>query len=143
MIELTPRLQQTLVERAEQEAPLEACGLLSQPKRVGDGETPKTALWSAENVAAEPETSFLIDPAHQLGALQQMWARGEELVGIFHSHPRSSPEPSARDRELARPIEAARPVGAEPLIWVIVGFPAEYQDVPVEEREPAFWVGFP
>lgn len=75
-----------------------------------------TRLWRAQNASQEPETSFLIDPREQTALLRAIWAEGEELAGIFHSHPRSDPKPSERDRAIA----AAQP---RPLAWVIVGFP--------------------
>jgi hypothetical protein len=50
-----------------------------------------------------------------------MWGRGEDLVGLYHSHPRQGPEPSERDREIARAIQSMRPPAAQLLTWVIVG----------------------
>lgn len=84
---------------------------LSEEKRNLHG---SYGVWWAENAAEDPETSFLIDPDEQGSLLERIWARNEELVGIVHSHPRSGPEPSERDRAVAE----SQPPG---LTWVIVG----------------------
>ena len=115
-MQLDEQLRTEMVALAEQEAPREAVALLSQPKRTPDGQTPTVTLHQAKNASEEPETSFLIHPAEQTLLLTEIWRAGEELVGIFHSHPRSSPEPSERDRAIA----AGHP---QPLTWVIVGLP--------------------
>jgi proteasome lid subunit RPN8/RPN11 len=51
----------------------------------------------ARNIADEPRTKFLIDPADHFDALRSGRARGLEVVGFYHSHPSSPPEPSVRD----------------------------------------------
>lgn len=112
MIELTPWLEAELERRAVAEAPEEACGLIGSK----DG---KIGLWSCENAAEEPLHSFMIAPASQFNILREMRKRGEELAGVYHSHPHSGPEPSQRDREIAAVLSAF----AVDLTWVIVGLP--------------------
>ena len=51
----------------------------------------------ARNIADDPATRFLIDPADHFAARRDARARGLEVVGFYHSHPRSAAEPSARD----------------------------------------------
>jgi proteasome lid subunit RPN8/RPN11 len=51
----------------------------------------------ARNIADDPRVRFLIDPADHFEALRSARARGFEVVGFYHSHPASPPEPSARD----------------------------------------------
>lgn len=41
---------------------------------------------------------YRIDPREQLAAFRSMDAAGEDLVGIYHSHPASVPYPSPTDR---------------------------------------------
>lgn len=41
---------------------------------------------------------YRIDPREQLAAFREMDAAGEELFGIYHSHPASVPFPSPTDR---------------------------------------------
>ena len=43
-------------------------------------------------------TRYRIDPREQLRAFHDMDDRGEELLGIYHSHPASQPYPSPTDR---------------------------------------------
>ncbi len=45
-----------------------------------------------------PTTRYVIDPREQLKALRAIEAAGEEMVGIYHSHPVSQPYPSPTDR---------------------------------------------
>lgn len=113
MIELTDWLRAELVRRADREAPLEACGLISRAAsdaRVSPG---RIALWEAENAAEQPETSFLIAPQAQFDLLASIERYGHTLAGIYHSHAHSGPEPSERDRAIA--------AGWPGLTWVIVG----------------------
>lgn len=77
------------------EAPREACGLL------GGRGTIATSLYPVANVANRPEVEFSMDPAGQLAAFKAIDARGEEIVAIYHSHPRTSPVPSRLDIERA------------------------------------------
>ncbi len=45
-----------------------------------------------------PTIKYVIDPREQLKAFRSIDAAGEELVGIYHSHPVSQPIPSPTDR---------------------------------------------
>jgi len=50
------------------------------------------------NVHPTPTTRYVIDPREQLKAFRSIDAAGEELIGIYHSHPVSQPYPSPTDR---------------------------------------------
>ena len=50
------------------------------------------------NVHSTPTTRYVIDPREQLKAFRSIDAAGEELIGIYHSHPVSEPIPSPTDR---------------------------------------------
>jgi proteasome lid subunit RPN8/RPN11 len=50
------------------------------------------------NVHPMPTTRYVIDPREQLKAFRSIDAAGEELLGIYHSHPVSQPYPSPTDR---------------------------------------------
>jgi len=69
----------------------EVCGLL-----FGTHEEVVHAVKCA-NVAANPATTFEIDPAALIAAHKAARAGGPALVGHYHSHPSGSAEPSARD----------------------------------------------
>lgn len=117
--ELLDELGWPFIWQALSKSPHEACGL------VGGGEPGFRAYW-AQNASESPTDSFLIAPSEQLELLKWIEAEGRELIAIFHSHPRSGPEPSERDREMAKLWPD--------VLWVIVGLGGKY---------PEFYVGHP
>jgi proteasome lid subunit RPN8/RPN11 len=70
--------------------PLEACGLLA-----GVGDAVREVI-PISNQAASP-VRFRMDPIEQLRALDRIEAQGQDLLGIYHSHPGGPDEPSATD----------------------------------------------
>jgi proteasome lid subunit RPN8/RPN11 len=61
--------------------------------------------------ALRSTTRFRMDPQGQISALARIEEEGEEMIGIYHSHPNGPPRPSETDF-----LEAAFPeVGY--LIW--------------------------
>jgi proteasome lid subunit RPN8/RPN11 len=80
-----------IVARAIEAAPHECCGLL-----LGRGDEIVEAV-PARNLAEDPATRFVIDPADHFAALRIARSRGLAVVGFYHSHPASPPEPSLRD----------------------------------------------
>ena len=54
------------------------------------------------NVHATPETRYEIDPAQLREAIAGTDDTDRSLVGIYHSHPRTAPEPSPFDIANAR-----------------------------------------
>jgi desampylase len=80
-----------VVAHAREAAPDECCGLL-----LGREDEVVEAI-PARNISTDPTTRFLIEPADHFSALRTARARGLDLVGFYHSHPRSAAEPSARD----------------------------------------------
>jgi len=82
---------------ANQASPNECCGLIG-----GKEDGTAQSIYSLRNVAAEKTVSYEAAPEDLFAAQRQMRQRGESLLGIYHSHPRSSdPEPSATDVRLA------------------------------------------
>ena len=77
-------------------APAECCGLL------GGREAGAESVYRLRNVARDPAVTYEAAPEELFDAQRRMRARGEGLVGIYHSHPRSSePAPSQTDVRLA------------------------------------------
>lgn len=74
----------------EQNAPLEACGLLA-----GRGSQVEKVIL-IRNQAHSP-VRFVMDPYEQLAAFEWIDSHGHELVGIFHSHPAGPEIASATD----------------------------------------------
>jgi desampylase len=80
-----------IAAHARAEAPRECCGLL-----IGAAERIDEAA-RAENIADEPERRYVIDPAAYFAALRRCRGTPASVIGAYHSHPRSAPEPSATD----------------------------------------------
>jgi proteasome lid subunit RPN8/RPN11 len=74
---------------------VEVCGLIA-----ARGGRPNRAI-PVSNVSDQPQRLFAMDPAGQIDAQRRMREQGEELFGIYHSHPHSPAEPSATDLEKA------------------------------------------
>ncbi|HEX8150023.1 MAG TPA: M67 family metallopeptidase [Pyrinomonadaceae bacterium] len=92
-------------------APEECCGLL------GGGGDGAASAYPLRNVAPRPEVAYEAAPEELFEAQRSMRARGETLVGVYHSHPRSEdPEPSRADVRLAFYPEA---------FYFIIGFDGE------------------
>ena len=79
-----------MIDHARREAPLECCGLLAARDGVIEESIP------ARNLKASPVV-FLIDPADHFAALKRARVEAREIVGAYHSHPRSPAVPSATD----------------------------------------------
>ena len=65
-----------------------------------------THSFPAENVAANPATSYEIAPKEIVRLLREFRAQGLEFLGIYHSHPNGENFPSPRDVERAYYSEA-------------------------------------
>jgi proteasome lid subunit RPN8/RPN11 len=100
-----PDLLAAMRNLADAAAPREACGLL-----VGQGEC-VDALAPSANLAEGPD-AFEIDTALRLRLQQRLRGGGRAVIGVWHSHPRTKAEPSARDA--AGAWEPA-------LLWLITG----------------------
>ena len=109
-----------IVAHAREASPQECCGLL-----LGRGEAIVEAR-RARNAATSAETRFVIDPRDHIDARRESRARGLEVVGFYHSHPRSGAVPSSTDL-----AEAAYPG----TLHVIVGLGADPPEVRVFEFE--------
>jgi proteasome lid subunit RPN8/RPN11 len=81
-----------VVAHAREAAPFECCGLL-----IGHGDDIVSAV-RTRNIAEQPERRFLIDPADHICGRREARVRGLDVVGFYHSHPRSPAEPSPTDR---------------------------------------------
>lgn len=94
--------------RAEAEAahPEECCGMLLG----NDGRI--QAIQPARNVHSAPKTHFEIDPQALIDAHRDARSSGPQVVGYYHSHPTTAPEPSANDTEMA---------AHDGSIWAILG----------------------
>jgi [CysO sulfur-carrier protein]-S-L-cysteine hydrolase len=93
-------LRRALVEEmyahAREASPEECCGLLA-----GRGVRAES-VYRLRNVANKAAVAYEAAPEELFAAQRRMRGRGEELLGIYHSHPRSAdPVPSQTDVKLA------------------------------------------
>lgn len=84
-------LRDRIAADAERTPNVEICGLLA-----GRGAR-CTAAYPVRNVSPQAATAFFMDPQEQLNAMAAIEASGEEILGIYHSHPRTDAWPSERD----------------------------------------------
>lgn len=92
---LSPALQRALIVMARATPRVEVCALLGgQNNRL-------TSIYPVANIAEEPGSHFLLDPEGQIDAMKAMRETGENLRGIFHSHPAAPAIPSVSDQALA------------------------------------------
>jgi len=96
---LAPSLLDRVVDHAKANYPHEACGLL-----VGRGSADR--FIPMEN-ALGSSTAYEMDPAQLITTFRDLRGGGEELVAIYHSHPRGPARPSKKDIERAYYPEAA------------------------------------
>jgi proteasome lid subunit RPN8/RPN11 len=86
-----------MIAHARETAPEECCGLIG-----GVSEIRATTLYRLRNVTPNRESAYEAAPEDLFVAQRQMRERGEDLVAIYHSHPRASdPSPSETDVRLA------------------------------------------
>jgi proteasome lid subunit RPN8/RPN11 len=88
-----------LLEEVEREAlsclPFECCGLL------GGHAFRATSCYPMRNTAARPESEFFAAPEDLFNAMRELREAGEEIVAIYHSHPRGPAQPSETDIRMA------------------------------------------
>jgi [CysO sulfur-carrier protein]-S-L-cysteine hydrolase len=85
-----------MVDHARQAAPHECCGL------IGGNDARTQTVYPLRNVATDPFVTYEAAPEDLFAAQRAMRDRGEQLLAIYHSHPRSNdPQPSETDVRLA------------------------------------------
>jgi proteasome lid subunit RPN8/RPN11 len=92
-IQLRREHLEAMIEHAREAAPAECCGLVG-----GVSGTQAVSLYRLRNVTSEPEVRYEAAPEDLFAAQRQMREHGEELLAIYHSHPRAAdPNPSETD----------------------------------------------
>jgi desampylase len=104
-VTLPQSVERAIISHAIETSPAECCGLL-----LGHDAAIVEAA-RARNVADEPSRRYLIDPSEHLRQIRRGRQRGLEVIGAYHSHPRSGPEPSETDRA----------AGFSDFVFVIIG----------------------
>ncbi|WP_216828216.1 Mov34/MPN/PAD-1 family protein [Alkalihalobacterium elongatum] len=81
---------QEMVKYCRKESPLEACGLISGVGNKG------LTFWPIRNEEKSPNR-FSITEENMRKTIKQIIKKGEQLNGVFHSHPRTRAFPSYHD----------------------------------------------
>ena len=110
---LPESVEAAIIAHARRDSPQECCGLL-----LGRSEDVIDAV-ALVNAAADPRRRYFIDPRAYLDVLREARRRSLDVIGGYHSHPRSSATPS--------PTDEAEGFGH--FIFVIVGLAAEAPEV--------------
>ena len=114
-----------MIAHARETAPEECCGLIG-----GVSERQAVTLYRLRNVTPHPESAYEAAPQDLFTAQRQMRERGEELLAIYHSHPRAfDPSPSETD------VRLAYYPNAKYLIIGLAGMHAVIKAFSISERE--------
>lgn len=96
MILLTISQSEEIIAHARECSPNECCGLIGGRDHIAQ------TVYRTRNIAVDPLVTYEAAPEDLFAAQRAMRARGEELIAIYHSHPRAKdPEPSLTDVRLA------------------------------------------
>ena len=96
MITLSREHLDKMFADARAASPAECCGL------IGGSRQRAQTVYRLRNVARDPLVGYEAAPEELFAAQRLMRERGEELLGIYHSHPRTlEPVPSETDVRLA------------------------------------------
>jgi [CysO sulfur-carrier protein]-S-L-cysteine hydrolase len=88
------QMLEEMIAHAREEAPNECCGM------IGGADGSATTVYRSINAEASP-LRYSLDASDQFRIMQEIEKRGEELVGIYHSHTGSAAYPSQTDVNLA------------------------------------------
>ena len=93
-MKITKEVIKAIVDHAQQEFPLEACGYLGAKNDI------ITKVYALANINKSRE-HFSFEPKEQFTAVKDARAKGLEMRAVYHSHPASPARPSEEDIKLA------------------------------------------
>jgi proteasome lid subunit RPN8/RPN11 len=97
MITLLSSHREQLLAHAYETNPAECCGLIG-----GNEGNQARSIYPLRNLARDSRVAYEAAPEDLFAAQRQMRERGEQILAIYHSHPRSAhPAPSDTDVRLA------------------------------------------
>jgi proteasome lid subunit RPN8/RPN11 len=130
---LSPAQRGEILTWLEMCLPEEACGLL-----VGCGKMVERVILVINSLHSP--VRFSMDPAGMLKAFLEMDASGQDLVGIFHSHPIGEAKPSETDiAETFYPEAVSLICARQANGWSLRAFrirEGQFNEVPLEFSEP-------
>ena len=101
MIYIPGALLKVIIDEAEAAAPEECCGLLvgrSWSEGQSDNDRVVTRVAPSANVTeGDPLKSFEVDPKLRFDLMREIRDTDKRIIGVYHSHPDQSAQPSARD----------------------------------------------
>lgn len=110
-IEVPRAIWEEMVGHCRAEVPIEACGILA-----GRCAPRVDSIYALRNELASA-TLYNADPKDLIRVVRLLRERGERMLAIYHSHPRSAPIPSRTDLDLNHygrlPRVIVAPGGAE------------------------------
>jgi proteasome lid subunit RPN8/RPN11 len=131
---LPPAIHTALLDLCRADYPNEACGLL------GGVAFEARTIHPLPNKATRPSSRYVAEEHALIRALRAIREAGDEVVAIYHSHPKSPPTPSATDlRENywgGTPRVIVSLAGAEPEIRAWWLGPNAYHGIPWRVRYP-------
>jgi desampylase len=90
-VRVAPPALDAVIAHARETMPAECCGvLLGTPEAIAEAVRTR-------NIADSPSSRFLIDPEDHITCRRDARRRGLDVVGFYHSHPRSPAAPSVTD----------------------------------------------
>jgi proteasome lid subunit RPN8/RPN11 len=89
-IEIPTEILEAMIAHCVSEAPLEACGVLA-------GVAPRVRSSYTLRNAAKSENRYYADEGQLITAVRAIREGGEEILALYHSHPRWEPTPSKTD----------------------------------------------
>jgi proteasome lid subunit RPN8/RPN11 len=99
-----------LLREAREAVPNECCGVL------GGRDGAVERVYPVPNAASDPRSRYEMEPSELWAARCRVRAEGLDVVGFYHSHPRTPASPSTYDIERAYYPET---------VYVIVGIESE------------------
>jgi len=107
IIKISESLRKNLELHANEQNPYEACAILLGTKDEKIWET--TEIFLTENIE-KSEINFTVSNEQLLEGYKMAEEKGLDVVGIFHSHPKSLPSPSNTDIKFMK---------GNPIPWII------------------------
>jgi proteasome lid subunit RPN8/RPN11 len=100
LLRLTSRQHATIVGHCYDGYPDEACGLLTGRMLGGEPDGRVTDAVPCVNAERSART-YTVDPRDLLRVMREAEARGDDIVGVWHSHTHTDAYPSPTDVRLA------------------------------------------
>jgi proteasome lid subunit RPN8/RPN11 len=89
-LQIPAAIRDAMVDHCLREAPLEACGILG-------GVNHRVASFFLLANELHDEARYRADPRELIAAVQALRGRGEEILALYHSHPKTEAIPSKTD----------------------------------------------